>query len=189
MIRAMLARLAILAMLHAAVAPAFGQTITGGVGAGLGNVGGRTVEVCVTPNVTTGNAYGTNFVIGGKLTFPSAFTATGTGILQSVTVTIKKLETSGFTFTPFKSDPSASTWTDAAIAADDVTKAKTAISLTASSVMGASGYTVAGADALGMAIATGGTSMYGILTANAALTTNFGSATDVQVCITILQDF
>lgn len=157
--------------------------------AGIGNVGGKTASVCVTPTVTTANAYGVNYVVGGKLTFANAFTATGSGILQSVTVTINKVETNGFTFTPFNADPSASTWTDAAVAAinaTDVPRQRGAVSLTASSVLGTA--TVASAVGLGQATAPGTTSLYGVLTSNAALTNNFTTTGDVQVCVTIMQD-
>src|SRR5437879_5507942 len=83
----------------------------------IGNVGNKTVAISITPAVTTGNAYGVNYVVGGLLTFPNAFTLTGSGILQGVTVTTKTVETSGFTFIPFDSKPNITTWTDAAVAA------------------------------------------------------------------------
>lgn len=156
---------------------------------GIGNVGGKTVSVCVTPTVTASNAYGTNYVVGGKLTFANAFTATGSGILQSVAVTIKKVETSGFTFVPFNSDPTNTTWTDAAVAAinaADVDKVREPISLSAYSGLGT--HTVAYATGIGQAMAPGTTSMYGVLIATAALTNQFGAASDVQICIKVLQD-
>ncbi len=96
------------------------STGTVGLNAGtnnVGNVGGKTVSVTVTPTVTASNSYGTNYVVGGLLTFANAFTSKGSGILQSVTVTCKKVETSGFTFFPFNANPSNTTWTDAAVAA------------------------------------------------------------------------
>lgn len=156
---------------------------------GIGNVGGKTVSVCVTPTVTTANSYGVNYVIGGKLTFANAFTSAGSGILQSVAVTIKKVETSGFTFVPFNADPSNSTWTDAAVAAinaADVAAVREPVNLTAYSGLGT--HTVAYAAGLGQAMAPGTTSLYGVLIANAALTNQFTSTSDVQVCVKVLQD-
>ncbi len=139
--------------------------------ANIGNVGGKTVSVTVTPVVTVTNAYGTNYVVGGLLTFANAFTATGSGILQGVIVTIAKVETSGFTFFPFSANPSNTTWTDAAAAninAADIAKIRGPVSLTQNSQLG--------------------TTLYGVLLANAALTNQFSATTDVTVTVKILQD-
>lgn len=158
---------------------------------GIGNVGGKTVSVCVTPTVTTSNSYGTNYVVGGLLTFAGAFTTTGSGILQGVVVTIHEVETSGFTFFPFHANPTATTWTDAAVAAintADVAKVRNPVALGANSQLASSGFTVASAAGLGEALAPGTTSLYGVLIANATLTTQFAAATDVQVCIKVLDD-
>ena len=109
--------------------------------------------------------------------------------LSVVRVTIKKVETSGFTFVPFNSNPSNTTWTDAAVAAinaADVAAVREPVSLSAYSGLGT--HTVAYAAGLGQAMAPGATSMYGVLIANAALTNQFGSTSDVQVCIKVLQD-
>lgn len=155
----------------------------------VGNVGGKTVTVCVTPTVTASNNYGTNYVVGGLLTFANAFTATGSGIIQSVNVNIKKVETNGFTFYPFASNPSNTTWTDAAVAAinaNDVFAVRPAIQLSASSQLGT--QTTLSAVGLGQAASTGATTLYGVLIANAALTNQFSSTSDVQVCVTVLQD-
>ena len=155
----------------------------------IGNVGGKTVSVCVTPTVTASNSYGTNYVVGGLLTFANAFTSTGTGILQGVEVDIKKVETSGFTFIPFISNPSNTTWTDAAAAninAADVFAVRGPVSLSAYSGLGT--MTAAYSNGLGEPMAPAATTLYGILLSNASLTNQFGSTTDVQVCIKILQD-
>lgn len=155
----------------------------------IGNVGGKTVAVTVTPIVTASNSYGTNYVVGGLLTFSNAFTSTGTGILQDVVVTISGVETSGFTFFPFSANPSNSTWTDAAIAninSADVTKVRGAVSLTGNSQLGT--HTVAYAYGLGHALAPGSSTLYGILIANAALTNQFASISAVTVTVVILQD-
>jgi hypothetical protein len=169
-----------------------GVVVTSSLPAGtnnIGNVGGKTVSVTVTPTVTASNSYGTNYVVGGLLTFANALTATGSGIIQSVSVTCKKVETSGFTLTFFKSNPSNTTWTDAAAAAinaSDVSALKTTVPLTASSVLGT--CTILSADGLGIAASPGATSVYAVLTSNASLTNQFGSTSDITVTITILQD-
>lgn len=179
----------------------FAQTGTGPGAPSNPNVGGKTVSVCTGQNgvpaitVTASNAYGTNFVVGNNngagtaLVFPNAFTATGSGILQDVVVTIKKVETSGFTFVPFNSNPSNTTWTDAAVAninAADVSAVREPVSLAANSQLGT--HTVAYAAGLGQAMQPGITSLYGVLISNATLLNNFSSTSDVQVCVKVLDD-
>jgi uncharacterized membrane protein YbhN (UPF0104 family) len=68
----------------ACAAPAFAQF--GGSGAS------PVKEVCVTPTVTTANAYGINYVVGGLLTFSFPFPPSGSGVVQSVYVNIKDVE-------------------------------------------------------------------------------------------------
>jgi hypothetical protein len=149
-------------------------------------------EVCVTPTVTAANAYGTNFVVGGLLTFANAFNQNGWGVLRGVAVTVKKVETSGFAFTPFVANPSNTTWTDAAVAAinaADVASVRQGPVLAASSVLGthtilssAAGYAQA------MFVGPGKTTLWGVLTSTILLTNNFGSASDVQVCAQLTLD-
>ena len=151
---------------------------------------GNTVSVCVTPTVTASNAYGTNYVVGGVLTFANAFTAKGSGILQGVTADMKVVETYGFTFIPFIGNPGTpANLADAAvanIAAADKFLPRGPISLSPNSQLGT--QTVNSAAGIGEALAPGTTSLYGVLIANAALTNNFATAADVQVCIKVLQD-
>ena len=158
---------------------------------GIGNVGGKTVSVCVTPTVTASNSYGINYVVGGLLTFANAFTSTGTGILQGVTVTMKDQETSGFTFIPFTANPTNTTWTDAAVAAinaADVTKVRSPVPLAINTQLAATLFSVQYAYGLGLPMAPSTTSLYGVLLANAALTNQFAGASDVQVCVKLLDD-
>ena len=154
-----------------------------------GNFGGKTVSICVTPTVTTSNAYGTNYVVGGLLTFANAFTSTGSGMLQGVTVNMKKVESIGFTFIPFSGNPSNSTWTDAnaaAINAADVFAVRPPVPLSLNSQLGT--HTTASAAGLGQPLAPGATTLYGVLIVSAALTNQFSAASDVQVCVQVLQD-
>jgi hypothetical protein len=149
---------------------------------------GNTASICVTPTVTAANAYGAKYVVGGKLTFANAFTATGSGILQGVSVQIKKVESNALTFVPFAADPAATTWTDAAVAAinaTDVPSVRGPVALTNYSDLGT--HTVAYAEALGEPLAPGTTSLFGVLITSAAWTNNL-AAGDVQVCVKILQD-
>lgn len=177
-----------------ALVVAAGSSTIGNVGinAGtnnIGNVGGKTASVTVTPTVTTANAYGTNFVIGGLMTFANIFTAKGSGIIQSITVNCRRVENMGFTAFLFSGNPNATTWTDAAVAninASDVNKARGPITLANSNALGT--MTVASAYGLGLAMAPGVTDLYLVLLANAALTNNFTSTSDISVTVTVLQD-
>jgi hypothetical protein len=157
---------------------------------GIGNVGGKTTQVCLAPSVTATNAYGTNYVVGGLLNFTGLLTSTGSGVLQTIMIDLKKVETSGFTLTLFSQNPSNSTWTDAAAAninAADVGYVRSVIPLQANSQLGT--MTNLSATGLGIAIAPGTTNLYGILTANAALTNQFGATTDMPaVCVYVLND-
>jgi hypothetical protein len=181
-------------------------SITGPLPAGqnsIGNVGGKTVSVCTGQNgvpaitVTTGNAYGANYVVGNNngvgtaLYFPGAFTTTGTGLLQAVVVTMKDQETSGFTFVPFNANPTNTTWTDAAVAAinaADVTKVRAPVSLTSNIQLAATLFSEQYAYGLGLPMAPGTAALYGVLLANATLTNNFAGTGDVQVCVKVLDD-
>ena len=148
-----------------------------------------TQTVALTPSVTTANAYGINFVVGGLLTFTNAFGAQGSGILQGVRVTCKKVETQGFIFFPFNANPTNSTFNDntiAAINALDVTKVLPPIVLNNNSQLGT--HTIASAVSLGESMSVGNTTMYGLLVTNAPLTNQFGTNSDVTVEITTLQD-
>jgi hypothetical protein len=186
-----------LALFGSAIAGDYAPAADGGIKATLsagtnniGNVGGKTVSVCVAPTVTASNAYGANYVVGGLLTFANAYTSTGTGILQGISVNMKKVESVTFTFWPFSVNPSNTTWTDAAVAninAADVTAVRSPITLSCNSGLGT--MSNCSADGIGMAMALGATSLYGVLTVSAALTNNFSATTDVpSVCVKILQD-
>lgn len=157
----------------------------------IGNVGGKTVSITVTPPVTASNAYGTNYVVGGLLTFANAFTSTGSGLIQSVDVNVKKLETSGFTLVFFSQMPGMTAWTDAAVAAInavDIPYVRCPTSLVGNNQLAASGFSNYSASNIAIAMAPGTTTLYAVLLANAALTNQFGSASDVSVTIRVLQD-
>ena len=156
----------------------------------LGNLGGITKQITVNPTVTASNSYGVNYVVGGLLTFSNSFTTTGSGIIQSIKVNMKKIETSGFMLVLFDSNPSNSTWTDAAVAninAADVAKVKAVVSLTSTNILGT--HTCLYADGLGIAVNAGGTTLYGVLISLSALTNQFSTTGYVtNVTIDILQD-
>jgi len=154
--------------------------------AAVGNVGCKTVEVTLTPTIG-GTAYGTNYVIGGLLSFTGAFTSTKSGTIQSVSVTCKKVETLTFTLTPFSNVP-ANAMADngvAAINAADVNLVRPPIVLSSSSILGT--MTIASATGLGESIVSATTALNAVLTCSAAMTNNL-AANDITVNVTILQD-
>ena len=183
----------------ASYSPIYASTPIGSVTQGTspwvvsGNVSaGQVPETCVTPTVTASNAYGTNYVVGGLLTFNNVASSTGNFVLESATVTIKDVESSGFTLSIFRANPSNTTWTDAAAAAinaaDKFSVAATFAGFNTQSVLGAA-FTNLSQAGLGQPVSLGSsvTTVYGILTSNAALTNNFAGTGDVKVCIGVLQ--
>lgn len=150
-------------------------------------VAGKTSEVCVSPAVTA-SAYAAGNVVGGKLTLANAFGAVGSGVLQSIRITFKDVQTAEFDAYEFASNPTGSTWTDKtapAIVAADVLLAKPPIKLT-NNASGLGTHTVYGADAIGRSVATGATSDYFVLITTG--TPTFASTSDVQFCASYLQD-
>lgn len=182
------------ALALALATPAAAATHLDTDGSVLGGVSaGQAKEVCVTPTVTASNAYGANYVVGavsssGLLSFANALPPSGGGVIQSVYVQVAKVESMGFTFTPFSAATTGTTWTEDAVAsinAADVKLPRGAISLSGSSVLGT--HTTAFATQLAQAINTGSTTLLGVLTANGPLTNNFGSSSDLTICVDLIQ--
>lgn len=156
------------------------------------NGNGPSVVACNQLVVTASSSYGINYIVGGTQKFSNLLQqGIGSGVLQSIVVKIADNETGGFTFWPLGGVvPAGTGFTDnqvAAITGTDVTKAGAPIALSASSQLAATGFTVAYAYGLGLVISPG-KDFYGVLVANAALSTQFAGASDVMVCIGVLQD-
>ena len=90
--------------------------------------------------------------------------------------------------------PTATTWTDAAVAAISGTDKKLVrgnIALSGSSILGThtTAFSTGGGAVLnGGPVAAGATqTLYGVLTANGSLTNNFATTTDLTVCVDVLQ--
>jgi len=150
-------------------------------------VGGVTSEACAT--VTTSlSAYSAGYEVGPLISLTPLLGPSSSGILQSLRIDLKDAQTAEFDVTPFKSQPTASTWTDhqaPAIAAGDVFSVYPTIKLTtASSVLGT--HTVYGLDGLGAARVLASPTLYLIITTPG--TPTFGSAADMQICATFLRD-
>ena len=152
----------------------------------VGRVGGVTNEVCVSPTVTAG-AYTAGNVVGGLITFPNAFLTANTGVLQSVRLTSKSVQTAEFDITFFSSLP-ATVFTDKtapSIVAADVLLTQPPIMLT-NNFSGLGTHTVYGADGIGRAVNEVGSSAYALITT--AGTPTFASTSDVQLCAAWLED-
>jgi hypothetical protein len=153
----------------------------------MGRVGGVTNEVCVTPAITASSAYTTGDVVGGLITLPSAFLSTNSGILQAVRLTSKSVQTAEFDVTFFSAVP-ATTFTDKtapSIVAADVLLTQPPIKLT-NNFSGLGTHTVYGADGISRPINEVGASAYAVITT--AGTPTFASASDLQLCASILDD-
>lgn len=156
--------------------------------ANIGNVGGKTAKVTVTPTVTASSAYASGNVVGGKLTFSSALLTAGSGVLESIWVSITTAITATFVLAIFDTNPTNSTWTDksaAAINASDIPFLVGIYTLaTAQSNLGT--HTIYNLDGIGKAINAGATTLYGVLVTTG--TPTFGSTSAVKISIGILQD-
>ena len=152
----------------------------------IGRFGGVTREVCVSPTVSTG-AYSAGNVVGGLITLPAAFLSTNSGILQSVRLTLKSVQTAEFDVTSFSAQP-ATVFTDNAapsIAAAAVALVQPPIKLTGASTGLGTGTTY-GADAISRPINEVGSSAYALITTTG--TPTFASTSDVQLCAAWLED-
>lgn len=155
---------------------------------------GVTRERCVVPTITA-STYTNVQPVGGLLTFPALFGDLGSGVLQSVTVTSKSVQTAGLNFYPITSNPVASGFldhTNAAINAADVIRVRPVISM-GTPLSGLGTHTVWGAQGIGQAISVGANTtgsplnpLYGILLPSA--TTGSFAVGDVQICVQILGD-
>ncbi len=161
------------------------------MGNAIGNVGGLTAVISVTP-VVQAAAYATGDVIGGKMTITNALlSAGGSGILQSVQVCSKSDLTVDLDLIIFSADPATTTFTEnGAVAIDvvDVSKVLAVIPITTRKDLG----TPVVAYANNLAIPVQGDAanltrhLYASLVARGAYTP--ASTSDVTVRFGLLQD-
>ncbi len=157
----------------------------------IGNVGRQTKTVCVAPTVTNAT-YGSGVVVGGLLTFPALFTASGSGVVKSVALTFTTLQNASFFLYPFFGSPTnATTWTDhsaaAMSAASDIFLAAAPIKLAIpDNTLGT--ITIYSAN-LDMGYWTGSTNGYFVLTPTITTASLGGTSNVVQICVTVQQDY
>lgn len=129
---------------------------------GGGGLPGATSVFTATPVVTAASAYAAGNEVGGLMTF-SGFPPAG--ILQSIRLRVKSVQTAGFDLYLFGSNPTNTTWTDKttpAIAAADVAACIGALSFT-SAFSGLGTHTFYPVNGIGKAMAPNVTTIYGVL--------------------------
>lgn len=142
-----------------------------------------------TPTVST-SAYTTGDNVGGKLTLTDCCRGNqGSGLIQSVIITSKSVQTATFDVIFFASDPSGTTATDNAaqdIADADLSKiigvaqCSTVVGLSAASIHQASNV------ALPFVLTGGATSLYALIVVRG--TPTLGSTSDIWVSVRVLPD-
>jgi len=155
----------------------------------LGAVGGTTAVATATPTVST-TAYASGDVIGAKLTFANiGRVAAGTGLIQDVTILCKSAQTFACDLVLFKADPTNSTFTDnaaLAVHASDLPNVIGAIPISTWTNLGTPSIAQASQLARAYALASGVTSMFGVLVSRG--TPNLASTSDITVVVKALQD-
>ena len=148
----------------------------------------RTSNVTVTPTVTASSAYTAAYQVGGLLTFANAFDAANSGVLESIFVGSKSVQTTGYKLYLFGSQPTATTWTDKtapAINAADLPYLLGEWTLGASD-SGLGTHTINQLDGIGASITGSSSTLYGVLVC--ANTPTYTSTSDVSVSIRIMKD-
>jgi hypothetical protein len=150
-------------------------------------VGGKTSTTLVTPTIVT-TAYAVGNVVGGLFTFTNALQTAQSGMLQSVRLSIKSVQTVGFKLYIFGTNPSNTTWTDHAAPAINAADVNFLIDVIpfSSADSGLGTHTTYAFDGIGKAFNAASTSLYGILVTTGAPT--FASVSDITIAINILQD-
>ena len=146
-------------------------------------------QIQVNPTIST-SAYTANNVVGGKLTFAGILRApTQSGVLQSISIVSKSVQTTGYKVYLFNNNPSNTSWVDhsaPAINAADLPYLIGVYTLgNADSGLGT--MTVNVLDNVGQSLySSGGTSLYAIVTCTG--TPTYTSTTDLYITLSVLRD-
>ena len=169
--------------------------ITGNVGVvGNATVNGSvavytsTSFVQVQPTVTA-TTYTTGYQVGGLMTFANALRApTLSGVLQSISIVSKSVQTNTYAFYLFKNNPTNTTWTNntaPSINAADLPYLVGVYSIPAGS-SGLGTMTLSVLDNIGQGVVGIGTELYGVLVATG--TPTYASTSDLYVNLSVLKD-
>jgi hypothetical protein len=157
----------------------------------LGEVGGNSTSISLTPTITASSAYGSSDCIGGKLTLANAMRVSGgTGLLQSIQVIDKSNNKSALVILLFNADPTSATITDKTAFAysTDTSKQIRAIQVVNSDYVTINGVATADISVGSKVIKTAsGTTLYAAVVLNAS-TPTFASASDFTISFGILRD-
>jgi len=158
------------------------------------DVGGIS-SVTVSPAITSIIPYVTGNQVGGLMTFSSAVNSiTYSGVIDSIVIKSKSIQTSGFNLYLFKTNPTSSTWTDKitpAINASDIPYLIGVYSFDATDDSGLGTITLyQSSSTLGngnspKAIVLTSSNLYGVLVATG--TPTFNSTSDISVTVNILK--
>jgi hypothetical protein len=147
----------------------------------------RTASVQLNPTVNT-SAYVANNTVGGLLTFPGIAGPQQSGIVQSIHVNAKSVQTTGYKFYLFNSKPGTTTVTDRANTAINAADIPSYIGVytlgAADTSLGTATINIL--DNIGKSFVASTPNLYGILTVNA--TPTYTTTSDVFVTLTVLQD-
>lgn len=149
--------------------------------AGGSEVGSNQVTTTVAQTVTASSAYSTGNAVGGLVTIANAGRiAAGTGLLQSVTINSKSVQSARIDVVLFRANPTASTCTDKtafSVAAADFDKVFGVAHVTDWTVLGTPSVGQAQNLAMPYSIASG-TSLYACLVVRG--TPTFASTSDIS---------
>jgi hypothetical protein len=150
---------------------------------------GGTSQIQVTPTLTSASAYATGNIVGGLLTFPNIVNSTvRSGVLESITIAVKSLQTTSFKLYIFSGIPTTTftNKTAPAIVTADANKLLDVYSFTTPDNGLGNNVTLYYSDAINRSLVLDGSSMYGVLVCLG--TPTFTTTTDVVVTASILRD-
>ncbi len=150
---------------------------------------GGTSQVQVTPTVTSASAYASGNVVGGLLTFPNIVNSTvKSGVLESISIAIKSLQSASFKLYVFRSLPSTTftNKTAPAIVVGDADKLLDVYSFTTPDNGLGNNVTLYYSDAINRSLVLTDSNLYAVLVTLG--TPIFTTTTDVIVTCSILKD-
>lgn len=147
----------------------------------------RTAQVQLNPLVTASSAYTALNCVGGKLVFANIAGPQQSGVVQSVTVTCKTTQTTGYKLYIFTGNPGTTTITDKTTPTTSNTDLPYLMDvITLGSVDSSLTGSINTTDNIGRAFVSQDQNLYGILVTNA--TPTYTAARDIFVTLTVLQD-
>ena len=144
------------------------------------------MSLTLTPTVTASSAYAAGACVGGLLNFTHDIDSSLEGILESVSISVKSIQTTAFKLYTFSALPSNSTFTDKVVPAINAADVPLVTGVyqfpVADSGLGT--MTIYNLDAIAKALQLASRSVYAVLVAVG--TPTFASASDVIVTLLTL---